>query len=240
MACKLGLSKAVIKIQSISAWLFSGHCTEGKSSIQRSYSRWLHFYNISKWPNLRNRGQISSLWMLGREGEGGRWVQDLHSGELHSTRLVGTQIASGWVRPEPRCMAVANVWCDVLLLSAWDSATGGRGRIDTSVHGNFTSKCVRGAVSLWKLVLEADFCGCEMSSSGHASAQSSLISRGSDSIQVQDSSYVLVTCVLLQTKPCSRIYCLVNFTNAVFSENKEEVKVWKRPFSRLLPCFSYI
>lgn len=92
--------------------------------------------------------------MLGREGEGGRWVikdsqgvpvhdlwrslwrwvQDLHSGELHSTRLVGTQIASGWVRPEPRwvrpeprCMAVANVWCDVLLLSAWDSVLLGEG-----------------------------------------------------------------------------------------------------------------
>lgn len=56
-----------------------------------------------------------------------RWVQDLHSGELHSTRHTGTQIPSGWVGPEPRCMAATSVWCDVLLSSAWDSVPLGEG-----------------------------------------------------------------------------------------------------------------
>ena len=132
------------------------------------------------------------------------------------------------------------VWC-LTVVGLGQCATGGRGRTDTSVHGNFTSKCVRGAVSLWKLVLEADFCACEMSSSDMP--WPSLVSSPGavTAVQVQDSSYVLVTCVLLQTKLAAGFIVWLISPMQYFPKIKRKWKCGKglsRDFCHALVTFS--
>lgn len=169
-----------------------------------------------------------------------RWVQDVHSGELHSTRHTAHRYhRDGWdVSPgvwQPRVSGVMSDCCRPGTVCHW-----GKGQNWHLCPWEFHFKmCKRSCVSLktcsgggllwlWDVLFR------------HASAQSSLISRGGDC----GPSPGLQLCPGYLCPPsdqaCSRIYCLVNFTNAVFSENKEEVKVWKRPFSGLLPCFSYV
>ena len=168
-------------------------------------------------------------------------MQHIHSAELHSTRHKAHRYhRDGWdLSPgaqQPWVSAVMSYCRRPGPVCHWR-----RGRIATSVHGNFTSKYVGVAGSLWKLVLEADFCGCEMSSSDIPRPSPVLSPGAVTAVQVQDSSHILVTCVPLQTKLAAGFVAWLISPLQYFPKIKRKCKCGKglsRNFCHALVTFS--